>query len=193
MATDQGTGPGMSIRAYAKRRGVSHVAVLNAIKKGRLGAGVQDGRIVDPDLADKEWERRTDLSRAPSAVKERAKASPPASSGSPSSLPAPSGGAPSAHEGMSLTEASATEKIWRAKLAELKYRQDAGELVPAKEVETRLQSLFTRIRTKLLGIPTRAKQAMPHLEPKDLGLFEQLVRETLEELADGATEETGPT
>ena len=43
---------GMSIRAYAERKGVSHVAIINAIKKGRI-TPLSDGSI-DPEAADRQ-------------------------------------------------------------------------------------------------------------------------------------------
>jgi hypothetical protein len=49
---------GLSIRAYARRRGVSHVAVLRAAKAGRIPLEA-DGTI-DPAKADAAWTRSTD-------------------------------------------------------------------------------------------------------------------------------------
>jgi hypothetical protein len=49
---------GISIRAYARQRGVSHVAVLRAIKHGRVELEA-DG-ILDPQKADASWERTTE-------------------------------------------------------------------------------------------------------------------------------------
>src|SRR5512133_3782911 len=48
---------GVSIRAYAKRRHVSHTAVEKAIAAGRIST-LPDGSI-DPAAADVEWERNT--------------------------------------------------------------------------------------------------------------------------------------
>ena len=52
----------LSIRAYARHRGVSQPAVQKAIRKGRLSASIRqvNGRavIVDVALADQEWEER---------------------------------------------------------------------------------------------------------------------------------------
>jgi hypothetical protein len=48
---------GISIRAYARHRGVSHTAVEKAIAAGRIGT-LADGSI-DPATADAEWERNT--------------------------------------------------------------------------------------------------------------------------------------
>ncbi len=50
------TTPLLSRRAYAKRRGCSHVAVLKAIREGRIST--VDG-MIDPDLADREWAANT--------------------------------------------------------------------------------------------------------------------------------------
>jgi hypothetical protein len=61
---------GLSIRAYAKVRGVSHVAVLKAIKAGRVP--IEPDGAIDPGKADAAWERSTD----PGRTKSRTKAKP---------------------------------------------------------------------------------------------------------------------
>ena len=61
---------GLSIRAYAKVRGVSHVAVLKAIKAGRIP--IEPDGAIDPGKADAAWERSTD----PGRTKSRTKAKP---------------------------------------------------------------------------------------------------------------------
>jgi hypothetical protein len=48
---------GVSIRAYARHRGVSHTAVEKAVAAGRIST-LPDGGI-DPAVADVEWERNT--------------------------------------------------------------------------------------------------------------------------------------
>jgi hypothetical protein len=48
---------GLSIRAYARHRGVTDTAVHKAIRSGRINA-LSDGTI-DPDQADAQWERNT--------------------------------------------------------------------------------------------------------------------------------------
>ena len=52
---------GLSIRAYARQRGVSHVAVLRAVKQGRIT--LRPDGTVDPAKADASWERSSDPSR----------------------------------------------------------------------------------------------------------------------------------
>ena len=48
---------GLSIRAYAQHRGLSHTAVAKAIKAGRISVE-PDGKI-DPAKADAQWARNT--------------------------------------------------------------------------------------------------------------------------------------
>jgi hypothetical protein len=162
----------MTLRDYALRRGVSTMTISRAVKRGKLKASVVYGprgepKICDPELADREWNDTTDYTTAPQRA--------PGHDGPVES---------SAVEGMSLSEASAAEKVWRAKLAELKYKEAASELISAKSVEQKLQNVFTTCKTKLLGLPTRARQALPHLTLADVASIEDLVREALESLAD---------
>jgi hypothetical protein len=189
----------ISLRAYAKHRGASVVAVSRAVKSGRLRASVTrdhrgDPKIADVVLADQEWEANTDLSRAPAFVKERGlvvqtSAQAPAleagagpTSGAASDA-AGADGAPPPDQALTLSEASAEEKRWKAKLAELEYRRKAGELVDAREVGDRLTTLFTICRTKLLALPSKAKAAIPALTHADVATLDDLVRQALEELA----------
>ena len=55
---------GLSIRAYARHRGVSHVAVKKAIDTGRISQET-DGTL-DPERADQEWQQNTASPRKPS-------------------------------------------------------------------------------------------------------------------------------
>ena len=52
---------GLSIRAYARQRGVSHVAVLRAVKQGRVT--LEPDGTVDAAKADASWERSSDPGR----------------------------------------------------------------------------------------------------------------------------------
>ena len=58
---------GLSIRAYARHRGVSHVAVKKAIDSGRITPEA-DGTI-EPNRADQEWAQNTVPARKVAPVK----------------------------------------------------------------------------------------------------------------------------
>jgi hypothetical protein len=173
----------MSLTAYAKLRGVSVMAVSNAVKTGRLVASVARVRgqpkIRDAALADREWDANTDLSKAPGYVKQRG-ADRVAGPGRPPKM----GDDDQVRLGMSLADASAAEKVWKARIAEIDFMERSGAAVDAKEMTATLVDVYTRCRTKLLGIPTRVKQQLPNLSIKDVAAVDALVRETLEDLAE---------
>jgi phage terminase Nu1 subunit (DNA packaging protein) len=81
-----------------------------------------------------------------------------------------------------MADASTREKHWRALKAELDYKRAAGELVDAAAIQARIVEIFTTCRTKLLGLPTKAKQRLPHLALADVSALDDVVRESLEEL-----------
>lgn len=166
---------GLSVRAYARLRGVSHTAVQQRIAAGSLPTAAKKikGRwvIVDAGLADAEWESHT----RPwvSAGTEPAEPPPPAE---PTARRPP----PSA-----LADATLRERRARAWSMELEIARKTSELVPAREVAMRWSALIVAARTAMLGLPSRAKQRLPHLTVKDLAVLESLIRAALEELADG--------
>jgi len=160
-----GCGRPMSVSEYARRRGVSHFAVQRAIKDGRLTTEsvVNDhlGRpkIIDPVKADEEWNHNT-----------QAKAGTEPKDGTDRS---------------SLTEATIRERHWKAKLAEIEYRQKAGELASVKDMRQHYSTKTVEWRNAVLGVPSQFKQRVPHLTLQDLGELETLLRGTLQILADG--------
>lgn len=193
----------ISLRAYARHRGVSGEAVSRAVKGGRLRASVVriDGvpKISDVAIADREWTGNTDLTKAPASVKERADGraasrppAPPPAAPAPrqaaqktSSAPTPPSGNED-DEGIlpgTLTDATIIEKHWSAKKKELEYLVAAGELVNAREVTQRLAEVFTTCRTKILAIPSKAKAEIPELTPTAIGRLDAIIREALDDLA----------
>ena len=159
----------LSLRAYARLRKVSAQAVVVAVRRGRLRASViRDARghakIADVALANREWAANTDLTKAPAYVKERAAKGKGTKTGT-------------------LAAAVVEEKQWRAKRAQLEYQRMSGDLVSAKQVEASLTDLLSRFRTKVLGLPSKAKQMIPALAPADVHVLDGLCREMLEELA----------
>ena len=70
-----------------------------------------------------------------------------------------------------------------ARLAEIDVEEREKVLVPSAEVEASWIQLVTIAKTKVLGIPTRAKQRIPDLDKNAMSLLDEIVRETLEDLA----------
>lgn len=172
----------MSLAAYAHHRGVDPQAVIRAVRRGRLSRSLVmvqgHPKVADVALADQEWEANTDLTKAPATVKARAAA-----------RGAHAGVAPT----ISLAEAAAEEKRWKAERAKLDFQMRSGELVSAKEWTAALAEDLARFRSKVLGLPSKAKQVLPHLSTTDLKALNRICREMLEELAvmRKASDETG--
>lgn len=183
----------LSLREYAKRRGVSPPTVSRAVKTKRLLKSVVydrhgDPKIADVALADQEWEANTDLSRAPAFVKERGllvQTSAPTPDGGDTPPPGEAAAAPpeAGKQDLNLSEASAREKHFKALIAEQQWRQRAGELVEARLVAEATAHVFTICRTKILAVPSKAKSMIPELTHAGIATLDDLLRQALEELA----------
>ena len=114
---------GLSIRAYAAHRGVSHTSVRKAIASGRLMPEA-DGTI-DPVKADHAWVRNTDPSKARDSHK--LKPVPEAAVGAVKDTLSEAG-AP-VIGGMSYLHAKTAEKVLTVQLLRAKLRREKGEVV----------------------------------------------------------------
>ncbi len=164
------------------------MAVTRAVRDGRLTAACvmrdADGRplgISDFAIADREWEANTSADH-----RERAMGS--AATPAVRVAPLACDEDPTAREGMTKSEADTVSAIWKARTVELEFKQAAGELVPARDVAHKMADVFTACRTKLMGLPSRARQDLPHLSVADIGVIDGLVREALEDLAAEGTQ-----
>jgi hypothetical protein len=73
----------------------------------------------------------------------------------------------------------------KANLLELERKTKEGLLLPRGQVEKVWADAITIARTKLLAIPTRARQRIPHLTLDEVAILEELIRESLEDLSNG--------
>ncbi len=86
-------------------------------------------------------------------------------------------------------ESRARTEHLKAELLELDRKQKEGLLVPAADVQSKWLEIITLSRTKILGIPSKAKQRIPDLDATAMSALEDLIRETLEDLAAEGGEE----
>jgi len=152
---------GLSIRAYARQRGVSHVAVLRAAKAGRIA--LEPDGTVDPVKADAAWERSTDPGRA----KSKAKAKPAAEKLKPVAEAAmgsvretlkeqglPSGG------NVTFVQARTAHEIAKAHLARLRLQRMKGELVDRARATALVFRLAREERDGWVNWPARVAALM---------------------------------
>ena len=70
-----------------------------------------------------------------------------------------------------------------ARLAEIDVEEREKLLVSAAEVKSSWAQIISLARTKVLGIPSKAKQRIPDLDTSAMTCLEDIVRESLEDLA----------
>ena len=131
--------PLVSIRAYAKHRGVSHTAVEKAVKQGRIRT--VDGKI-DVEQADRDWNRNS----------------------SPVNKPEPAPRAAASAEplvaGPSFAQSRAVREAYEARLAKLTWEERIKKLINADEVRVSAYNFSRMIRDRILNVPDRVVGAV---------------------------------
>lgn len=170
--------------------GVSRTAVYKAIKQGRLPVvRTSDGReLIRSETLREDWFAKT-MAKIGVGPKppmgesafptERPKRERPAPE--PERLASPEAGevVPDYNESRARTE------YLKAELLELERKEKEGLLVRAADVQAKWIEVLTISRTKVLGVPSKAKQRIPDLTQDQIAILEDIVREALEELAEG--------
>lgn len=82
-------------------------------------------------------------------------------------------------------DSRARSEFEKANLLELERKTKEGILLRREDVELAWGQAVNITRTRLLGVPSAAKQRIPHLEVEEVELLTTLIREALEELAAG--------
>lgn len=175
---------GISIRAYARHRGVSHVAVKKAIDGGRITPEA-DGTI-DPARADREWEQNTASPRKPSAAPKNvaAQATPRPVAREPTEPMAPALSA----GGTSLLQARTVNEVVKAQTNKVRLARLKGDLVDRSQAIAHVFRLARTERDAWLNWPARISAQMAAKLDVDAHTLhvalENAVREHLMELGE---------
>ena len=146
---------GLSIRAYARQRGVSHVAVLKAVKQGRIT--LEPDGTVDAAKADASWERSSDPARRkPAAEKLRPVAE--AAVGSVRETLKEQGLPASGN--VTFVQARTAHEIAKAHLARLRLQERKGELVDRASAAALVFRLAREERDAWINWPARVAALM---------------------------------
>jgi len=178
----------LSIRGYARHRaerglpGQSQTAVQKALASGRIQIA---GGLIDSEAADQQWEARSSAGhRRYSPTAALPGEAPLREAQAPAPEPRRVAEAP-LPGGISLAQAYAIEKAYKARLARIEYEERSGKLVPAADVRLAWARLIGEARNKILGLPVAIKARVPSLTLAEVAVIDELVRETLEGLAEG--------
>ena len=183
---------GLSIRGYARHRGVSHVAVLKAIDTGRI-TPLPDGTI-DPEAADDQWVQNTLNSRQTEAPEPPAKPQPKSKAKTRSdpatAVPIEPTGAnvPPLTGGTSLLQARTVNEVLKAQLNKVELAQRKKELVDRAQALSHVFKLARIERDAWLNWPARISGPLASqlgADPHTVHLvLETAVREHLSELGE---------
>lgn len=182
-------GKGLTITAYARHRGVSHVAVIKAIKAGRIEKE-PDGTI-DPVKADAAWARNTHQTqqlKTPKTAKPPKTTSTPPDSGN-AEMPEAPVGPPIVNSGPSFAQSRAIKEAYNARLAKLAYEEKSGALVRTDSVKVAWFNTLRVVRDRTLNLPDRlAPILVSETDPKTVrDLLEEELRIILNDAADAIT------
>ncbi len=164
----------------AREMGVSVQAVYKAIREGRLTA-IEDNEgktVINGDTLVEEWNKKSAFRRVRKSVaankngEKTAIVAKPRNSRTKEAIP-------------DYEESKARTEHLKAELLELDRQAKERTLVPVAEVELQWLEIITVARTKLLGLPSKAKQRIPDLDTSAVSILDDIIREALEELASG--------
>ena len=183
---------GLSIRAYARHRGVSHVAVKKAIDTGRITA-LPDGTI-DPEVADAQWAqntlqpRKATTAEPASASKARTEQAAAAKAPPPPRDTPDAGVPPLSTGGTSLLQARTVNEVLKAKLKQVELAEKKEELVDRAKAVAQVFKLARIERDAWLNWPARISGQMASqlgIDPHTMHVtLEAAVREHLIELGE---------
>lgn len=146
----------MSIRAYARHRGISHPAVLRAIRDQRISQR-PDGKI-DSEVADQQWEMNTDPTKPLNSVSGNPKHRKGDGPSVPPSLGSNAGPGPDPETRKLLNSFNVSKTMrerYLALRARLEFEQLEGRLVDADQVRHQVRRVILGARSVLLGMPAR--------------------------------------
>lgn len=149
----------VSVKAFARRKGVTQQAVQKALKRGRITRGA-DGKI-DTEAADRDWEDN---------------ANPVARTfGTQGKQSGKGNGA----AGALLLNAQAVRMRALAERAQLETKKLRGEVIDVDRVRAIWSRIFATVRAQFLSLPTVLRTDLPHLTLDDTQLIERRVHEIL--------------
>ena len=169
---------GLSIRAYARHRGVSDTAVHKAIRAGRITPEA-DGTI-DPDRADRDWARNSETPRA--GTTRRAETVAVREPASEAATPTFAAG------GTSLLQARTVNEVVKAQTNKVRLAQLKGDLVDRSQAIAHVFRLARTERDAWLNWPARISAQMAaklEIDAHELHVaLESAVRDHLIELGE---------
>ena len=148
---------------FARRLKVNRNAVVEALARGRVTFRQEGKRkLVDWLPAQEEWKKHGSAIAKAKAEKLKSK-SKDAEAPRPRWMPDPDAD----DREITIAEAERRQKLFKAKEAELSYREKAGELIPVDKVKREAFQVARKVRDAIMNIPPKlahelAAETSPH-------------------------------
>jgi phage terminase Nu1 subunit (DNA packaging protein) len=150
---------------FAKLVDVNLQSVHYAIKKGKLPTAVknEDGRWqLDKEKCLEEWHKNRDQKAVAKGNKRKVKAE------KAEVLPSKK----LVFNDLSYADTELREKYYKAQMAELKYQEQAGKLIPVAEVDSAAFEMARKVRDAILSIPARiAPEIAVETDPHSVEMY----------------------
>jgi hypothetical protein len=162
----------------------SRGSIYRKIQRNELETvpGPDGNPLIERDALEQRWaaitRTRTDSPQPLRPLAERTRPQPKQES-PPAPLP------PQPAELPAYNDSRARSEFEKANLLELQRKTQEGLLLRREDVDLAWGGAVNITRTRLLGVPSTAKQRIPHLEIEEVELLTTLIREALDELAAG--------
>lgn len=133
----------ISISEFAKFVGVSRPAIVYAIQKGKLltPKKVKGKWVINKAKTKKEWDTNLDKTAQAKNRKKEPKEEKPFE--------------PKTYDGLTLADAERQDKVYKARLSQLKYLEQAGKLVNTDEIQIQAFETGRKVRDAIMSIPPR--------------------------------------
>ena len=128
----------MTMKAYAKFRGVSYELIRRYCKQERI---TLTDKLIDPEVADKELEENIVINGNAKLAKKQTKIT-------------------ETNHTVEFNKAKARREKSKADLAELEYNEKAGLLISVAAVEMEAESLYRQYRDQMLNVVIRATKKL---------------------------------
>ena len=164
-----GRGKYLNYTEFAKLMGVTRRSVSYAAEKGRIKyKDINGSKMIHGQKGKKEWEQTIDKVASKKGKKAKTKKSKVIEG-------------PKTFEGLTTADADRQEKVYKARLSQLKYLEQAGKLVDVDKVQKRAFELGRQLRDAIMSLPPRlAHELAAETDPHKLEM--KLHRELTEAL-----------
>lgn len=147
----------VTITEFCRHHGITRDSIYKALKNGKVTCTVRSGRkFLKLESAKEEYFRNKSKRMAAAAAGEKwagrdfeAEESGESGEDAEEKFEAPK------FEGLTTADAERREKVYKARMAELKYKQQARELIPRDKVEARAFEVARKVRDAITQIPAR--------------------------------------